>query len=638
MDPADGGAHRIPLEEFRQSWSGVLLLVAPDSEIPPVSGANTNAVARFWKLAAPHRAMMAQAAFGAIAYTLLGLSISIFVQKVVDYVIPDGNRDLLDLLTMMMVGLLAVQVYLRCVKDLLVLRTGQRIDAGLLLGYYQHLLRLPQRFFDTMRVGEIVSRLNDAVKIRAFVNEVSLELLVNVLVVVFSFSLMLVYSPELAALVSASVPLYLLLYWVTNRVNRVHQRRTMEAAADLEAHVVESVGAITTIRRLGVESHNVFGAETRLVRLLRPVHAVGWSSALSGSAGELVARASTIALLWFGAILVLRQVLTPGELMSFYALNGHLTPPVLGLIAANRQVQDALVAADRLFEIIDLEQEDDSGVVDLSERDFEVIRFRDVYFGYGNRPPLFRGLSLTLRQGELTAIVGESGSGKSTLAALAQRIHIPQAGQISYGRIDVRHIRRTSLLAAVSVVPQEVVLFTGSLLDNLAPGELQPDVERVAAIIDRLGLRDFVDSLPTGLATPIGERGLSLSGGQRQRVAIARALYRRPRVLILDEATSGLDATGEASVIRTLRQLQYRGMTIVMITHRLTSATHADRILVLERGALAEDGSHGELIAKGGSYYNLWQHQTGGLEFNPQGSRGENGLSGRQPWSSPTPA
>ncbi len=301
--------------------------------------------------------------------------------------------------------------------------------------------------------------------------------------------------------------------------------------------------------------------------------------------------------------------------MSFYALNGHLTPPVLGLIAANRQVQDALVAADRLFEVLDLEQDDDGGVVDVVGRHFDTISFRNVHFRYGSRPPLFRGLDLTLREGELTAIVGESGSGKSTLAALLQRIHPPQSGHIFYGRIDVRHIRRSSLLAAISVVPQDVVLLSGTLLENLAPGEHRPNLERVAELVDRLGLRELVDTLPAALDTPVGERGLALSGGQRQRVAIARALYREPRVLILDEATSGLDATGEILVIRALQELQRGGMTIVMITHRLTSALHADRILVLENGCLVEQGSHRELAAAGGAYYRLWEHQMGSADL-----------------------
>jgi ATP-binding cassette, subfamily C, bacteriocin exporter len=613
MDPADGLARWIARDEFLKSWSGVLLLLAPQEGLTAAPSQRSSSLARFLALARPHRATMLQAGVGALAYTLLTLTTAVFVQKVVDYVIPDGNRDLLDLLTLAMVSLLAFQIYLRCVKDLLVLRTGQRIDAKLILGYYRHLLRLPQRFFDTMRVGEVVSRLNDAVKIRVFINEVALDLLVNALIVISSLGLMLTYSRELTTLVSASVPLYLLIYWAANRANRVDQKGAMEAAADLEAHVVEAVGAAATIRGLQLEEHSAFGAETRLVRLLRPVYGVGRTATLSGGMAEMVSRAATIALLWFGAVLVLEQSLTPGELMSFYALNGHLMAPILALIASNRQVQDALIAADRLFEIMDLERECDSGTAELVHRRFDRVQLRGVHFRYGSRPPLFSGLDVSLRQRELTAIIGESGSGKSTVAALVQRLHDPQQGSVLYGDLDVRHIRRESLRAAVAVVPQEAVLFTGSLLDNLAPGEDDPDLERLVGILTSVGLRELIDTLPAGLETQLGERGVATSGGQRQRIAIARALYRRPRVLVLDEATSGLDTGTEALVYRTLRRLQVEGVMVVVITHRLTTAMTADRILVLAKGKFLEDGTHAELMARRGEYYRLWQHQTGAV-------------------------
>ena len=615
MDPAAGEVRRIPLAEFAEAWTGVVLLLAPKSGVALQDSDHIAPILRLWRIAAPHRTTIAQASVGALAYTVLGLAAAVFVQKIVDFVIPDGSRDLLDLMTFAMVLVIALQIYLRCVKDLLVLRTGQKIDAGLLLGYYDHLLRLPQRFFDTMRTGEIVSRLNDAVKIRLFVNEVSLELLVNLLVVVCSLGLMATYSWRLAAVVGASIPIYVAIYWVSNRLHRQEQRRVMEAAADLEAHLVESVGAAALLRRLRLEQQSVEKAEIHLVRLLRPIYAVGRTALASGGAAELVSRLGTVALLWFGTVLVLREELTAGELMSFYALNGHLTVPVLGLIAANRQVQDALVAADRLFEIIDLEREQDGGVVGFPAPGFGALRFRGVHFRYGSRPPLFRGLDLAIREGAITAIVGESGSGKSTLAALAQRLYQPHGGRILFGEVDIRYIRRDSLLDAVCVVPQDTVLLSGSLLENLIPGVPEPEISRLAVILAQLGLEEFVDALPEGLGTQVGERGLALSGGQRQRIAIARAIYRRPRVLILDEATSGLDAAAEARVFQVLRELQRDGTTVVLITHRLTSALHANRVLVLHEGALAEEGTHRELLRSAGAYMRLWRHQTSGVSF-----------------------
>lgn len=619
MDPGDGAVHHLQRAAFADRWTGILLLLARKESVSAVatqrSGtlSKSGTLSRFWRLAAPHRRATMEAMLGAIAYTVLGLATAVFVQKVVDLVIPQGDRQLLDLLTLAMVLVVAAQVYIRAIKDSLVLQTGQKLDAALLQGYFEHLLTLPQRFYDTMRVGEIVSRLNDAVKVRHFLNEVAVDLLVNTLVIASSFGLMLVYSWRLALLVGLSVPLYITIYAVSNRLNRRDQRRTMEAASDFEAHVVETVGAARTVRSLGIERHAALQAERRLVRLLRPIYAVGRTAVASGSTAEFVTRLSTIALLWLGTRLVLQNSLTAGELMSFYTLNGHLTMPVLAVIAANREVQDALIAADRLFDILDLEREVDTGVLTLGRERLGDIHFKDVHFRYGSRPPLFRGLDLSIPQGCITAVVGESGSGKSTLAALLQRIHLPESGRILFGNVDIRYIRRESLLQRVAVVPQEVVLFSGTLLDNLLPGETHPDLHRLQEVLDWIGLNDLEANLPGGLFTPVGERGYALSGGQRQRVAIARALYRNPEVLVLDEATSGLDAESESLVQETMRRLAAAGGTIVLITHRLTSAMAADHILVIANGNLVETGSHQALLARDGLYRRLWLLQTGGV-------------------------
>jgi ATP-binding cassette subfamily B protein len=352
------------------------------------------------------------------------------------------------------------------------------------------------------------------------------------------------------------------------------------------------------------------------------VYAVGLTSVLSAGAAELVSRVTTVGLLWLGTVMVLRQTLSPGELMSFYALNGHLTGPVLGLIAANRRVQDALVAADRLFDILDLEREGDNGSIELRPTTAsEAIGFRKVCFRYGTRPPLFDELSLGIPRGSFTALVGESGSGKSTFAALLQRLYTPESGQILIGGMDIRHVRRDSLLRTVAVVPQDAILLTGSILENLAPGEHAPDLANIVAVCERVGIREFVDGLPAGFATPLGERGVDLSGGQRQRLAIARALYRQPNVVVLDEATSGLDATTENLIYQELRRLQSDGLTVIVITHRLTTAMHADGIIVLAHGKLVEQGTHRELVERTGIYQRLWLQQTAGV-LTSQGPAG----------------
>ncbi|RPD46382.1 peptidase domain-containing ABC transporter [Hymenobacter sediminis] len=606
MDPGDGQLHRVSVAEFQQQWSGVLLLLLPDTSFVP-GDHKSSTLGRFWKLVQPHKSVMVQALFGAAVYTVLGLAMSIYVQKVVDHVLTEGNRNLLNLLSVGMLLLLVFQLFIGAMKSLFALQTGQQIDARLILGYYKHLLQLPQAFFDSMRVGEIISRVNDAVRIRAFVNDVALNLLVNVLIVLLSFALMFTYYWKLAVLMLGILPLYGGIYWVQNRLNRRYQRQLMEQSAELEAQLVESVTAMGTIKRFGMESFAQERTETRFIRLLQTVYYSGKHGIISASASEFVSQLFRIGLLWTGSYFVLNNELTPGELLSFYAVLGYFTGPASSLIGANKTVQDALIAADRLFEIIDLERESHDNKTDLLPDLAGDIHLHNVTFAYNTRGTVFQDLTLHISRGSITGIVGESGSGKTTLLSLLQGLYPLAGGSITIGGLDIRHLTLESLRRVVSVVPQQIDLFTGSIVENIAIGDIEPDMRRIISICKQLGILEFVEKLPHGFATQLGERGAGLSGGQKQRLAIARALYRCPEILILDEATSALDTVSEQYVQQTLQQLRDEGRTVILIAHRLSTIMHADKIVVLGAGKLLEEGTHNELLHKVGAYYTLWQ-------------------------------
>lgn len=601
--------HKMDHEDFLIEWTGVLILMEPEATFK-TGNEKTGMTKKFLSLMAPHKSVMLQAVFGALIYSILGLSTSIYVGKITDYVLVDRNLNLLNLMGVIMLVLLLLRTFIGAMKSILALKTGQRIDAALILGYYKHLLTLPQQFFDTMRVGEIISRVNDAVKIRNFINNVSLDLLVNVMILLFSVCLMFVYSWKLALITLLAAPLFLVILYSFNKLNRKYQRHIMESSADLEAQLVESLNSISTIKRFGIEEYANLKTETRFVHLLKNTYRSIYGSIMAQGGIQFVSTGITIAILWLGSVLVIDQELTPGTLMVFYSLVGYVISPIGSLISSNQTIQDALIAADRLFQIMDLEREqNEEQKIELTEEMVGDISFEDVCFRYGSRKEIFSALNLTIEKGKMTAIVGESGSGKTTLMSLLQHIYPIQGGHIRIGKHDIAEIDNRSLRQRIGTVPQHIELFSGTIAENIAVGELHPKMIRIKALMEMLGLEEFIERQPKGYQTQIGEHGVNLSGGERQRIAIARALYKNPEIIILDEATSSLDNIAENQVKIVMEVMKDAGKTVIIIAHRLSTVKHADRIIVLHNGEVKEEGTHEELSQKDGLYRKLWKEQ-----------------------------
>ncbi|KFC40133.1 peptidase C39 [Elizabethkingia anophelis] len=609
MDPAYGKMQEYTLQEFSEIWTGVLILLEPN-EYFEQKDEKTSLYKRFWNLVQPHKSILLQALLGAVVYTILGLSTSIYIEKITDYVLIDGNKRLLNLLSVGMIVILLFQIFISVMKSVLVLQTGQKMDKHLILGYYKHLLKLPQRFFDTMKVGEIISRVNDAVKIRTFINDVAIQIFVNIFIIIFSFALMFTYYWKLALITALVIPFYFLVYWITNKLNKKVERKLMEESAELESHLVESITSVRTIKQFGVETFANNKTDNAFTKLLKTIYTSVLNALFSSNSSEFLSRIFTIVLLWAGSGYVIDRVITPGELLSFYALIGYFTSPVSQLIGMNKTVQNALIAADRLFEIMDLEREETTDKLELSPEHIGDIQFKEVSFSYGSRADVFADFNCTIEKGKTTAIVGESGSGKTTLASLLQNLYPLKGGKILIGDYDINYISNYSLRNLISVVPQQIDLFSGNVIENIALGEDFPDVQRILDITKKLGILTFVEKLPNGFQTYLGENGALLSGGQKQRIAIARALYKNPEILILDEATSSLDTESELVIQNTLNEFRSQGKTMVVIAHRLSTIANADTILVMKEGQIIEQGNHQELISKDSTYKSMWEKQS----------------------------
>lgn len=588
MDPANGKLKRMTWPEFSDIWKGILLLLLPSDSFE--AGTKTKKIwPWFWKLLKPHYAILIQAIVGSMLYTLLGFSTSVFIRNITDQVLVFSDLWLLKTMGAAMIVILFLQLSLSVFKDVFIIRIGQEIDARLVLGYQNHLFQLPQRFFDTMKIGEIISRVGDAIKIRMFISHTVMSLTVNVFIVVLSYLLILYYNWKIGLFLLSMIPLYLVVFLLTDIFNRKTERKVMEASARLESHLVESLQGIRTLKFFGAESYVLQKTEVKFLSLLKAGYRSSLNQVFAQSASFGLQNLFTTGLLWIGSFYVLESQLTTGELLSVYAILGYLTGPVAAVIASNKSIQNALIAADRLFEITELDTNEQGQGVSLSENRSGDIVFSQIEFNYKPGLKVLDQFSATIRAGEITAIKGESGSGKSTLLNLLLRAYPIEKGTIKIGGTDLRYISDASLKKVISAVPQNIELFSGTIAENIALGDAHVDLKRVLEIINLLEMEDFIESLEHGCHTLIGEDGVNLSGGQRQRIAIARAIYRKPQILLLDEPSSSLDGRSEKSMIRAMHSLKNEGKTVILVSHRRSTLAEADRILVMENGKLTQE-------------------------------------------------
>lgn len=608
MDPGTGTLVKTKLDAFTKIWTGVLLLIEP-SIAAPDSAFTISTKQRLYHLLYSNRSLLLQGFIGALVYTILGLSVSIYIQKLVDTVFVDGDLGLLNLISMMMILLLCVQQYTGTFKTVLGLQIGQRMDAALITHYLRHLLQLPQFFFDTMRTGEVLSRINDAVMIRNFISDTIMQVVVNSLILLCSFLLMFFYSSKLALWMLVLLPLYSALYFLSNKINKYWQRKLMERSAAMETELVGTLQASATIKRFGLEHVMMEKNETRLISLLRTLYATGTRNIAVSSVAEFLTKLFTLFILWIGSISVIERTLTPGTLLSFYSIIGYFTGPVLVLIGSTKSFQEAMIAADRLFEIMELEIEE-AAQIGRYQCSFKAgtIVFDKVSFRYGSRQTVFTDLSFQINPGACIGIAGESGSGKSTLLHLLLCLYPLQSGQIRIGETDISDVSLTELREKIAIVPQETDILSGTILENICLNTAV-DMDSVIKLCQQVGLDHFIRSLPEGYHTVLQEQGTNLSGGQKQKIGIVRALYRQPSILLLDEATASLDTISESVVQGCLQYHRRKGITIILVAHRLTTLRFCDEILVLQQGKLMERGSHEYLIQKKSLYATMWNQR-----------------------------
>jgi ATP-binding cassette subfamily B protein len=616
-DPARG-VQTLSREAFCRLWTGYLLLAVPEQNAAAPGQAPVQPWRRFRTLLAFHTPVLAEGFCCALLMTVLGVATSCFLQHLVDNVLVRNETRLLNALGVGMLLVILFRTLFGVLRQYLLAHVGRQVDLALIAGYARHLLSLPLRFFEMRRVGEILSRVNDAAKVREAVSGTTTTAVVDGTLVVLLLGLLWAYDARLALVASAFVPLLVLSAVAHHPATRRRSRQAMEQAAQVSAHLVEDVSGVETVKAFGAERTRADAGEQHLVRFVQSLFALQKLGVSTSALGLLVTSLAGLAVLWYGGHRVIAGALTIGELLFFYTLLGYLLGPLERLAAVNLKLQDALVAVDRLYQVLDLELEQATGPPRATFAGLhEAVELKGVSFKYGCRANVLEGLDLRIPAGKTVAVVGESGSGKSTLLKLLMGYYAPTEGQLLLDGVDVRDCDLASLRARVGLVAQEPFIFTGTVAENIVLGRPGAAREEVIAVARAAGLDEFLAGLPERYDTVIGERGANLSGGQRQRLAIARALLRQPDVLLFDEATSHLDTATERAIQENLKTA-LAGKTVVLVAHRLSTIQSADYIYVLHQGKVVEQGSHRELLVQGGRYAALWRTQTEGLEKNPR--------------------
>ncbi|MFB2767971.1 peptidase domain-containing ABC transporter [Pelatocladus sp. BLCC-F211] len=609
-DPAIG-QRTLTFKEFEKGWTGYALLLQPTALLKDAQD-KTTSLWKFFELVKPHHKVLLEIFFASVLIQLFGLVTPVFTQLLLDRVLVQRSFTTLNAIALGMIIFGLFRVIMNGVRQYLLDHTANRVSVALLVGFIKHTFRLPLSYFESRYVGDIVSRVQENEKIQRFLTGQTLSILLDLLTLVIYLGMMFWYSWRMALFVLFTVPPFFILALASTSILRRISREIFNAGAEENSYLIESLTGIRTVRSLSIEQTVRWHWEELLNKLIKKgFNAQIISNRLTVITGVIETFVNT-SLLWYGASLVINQELTIGQLVAFNMLVGNVISPFQRLSLLWNQLQEIVISTERINDVLEAEPEEDlqhklrKALGSLRGH----IRFQNVTFRYHpeNDTNVLENINFEIQPEQMVAVVGRSGSGKTTLSKLILGLYPPSDGKVFIDGQDVNHISLRSLRSQVGVVDQDSFLFGGTIRENIAIAHPDASLEEITQAAHMAGADEFIQQLPLGYETQIGEGGGMLSGGQRQRLAIARALLGNPRLLLLDEATSHLDSESERIIQNNLKTI-LKERTSVIIAHRLSTVRNADLILVLDRGLLVESGTHNELIAKKGHYYYLNQQQ-----------------------------
>ena len=583
MDPMDGEMHKLDEAEFQKLWTGYIILITPASTF--LKGDHTIPLSsRITGLLKDHGREIVPSVLGSLTYVLIGLGTSLLLQHTIDHIMPQHSLEPIFHCAILFGILVVLSVFIGYIRTIYLIRGSINIDAAIIMEYIHHILHLPLSFFRERGIGEIHSRISDVYRIRAFVSGKLIMMFVSAIALAGSFLLLFSFYWKLAVMILGFIPIYCALYYWADRKNMANNRRIIETSAKFDSTTIGAISSIETAKNFSCEEFFRNQVERQYTNMAQTLYCGGKGNAMISTLIEATSQIMTFMVITLGATFVIKGELTAGELVSFYTLTSFFTSPLGALIESTRELNEARIAAKRVFEVLDLEKENDqSKMIPMPEKLEGDIIFDSVSFRYPGRQPLFQRLSFRIHQGKINTITGANGCGKSTIASLIMRNLIPAEGKILIDNINISHLEIGRWRQYISIIPQHGSLFNGSVLENIVMGDKHPDIDKVVRLCGAVGMIDFINCSEEGLHKQVGEGGKKLSGGERIKILLVRALYRDPKILIMDESTSQLDKESVHMTISLAKRLTGQGMTVINISHDQSIMECSDYIVDLDK-------------------------------------------------------
>jgi len=612
-DP-EKGLRKLSRKEFETGWDGMLVVCEPTQKfrhLEPVA----NPWARFIAYLLPYKIHFMEAMIAALVMNLLSLATPLFIQNIVDKVVVHKDKGLLNMMLIGM-GMTAIfKLMTSTTQNLLIAHTISRVDLNLMAEFYRHILSLPMKFFQGRQIGDILTRFGENQKIRGILAGSTITVILNTLMLVVYFMMMRIYSPTLTWFVIFFIPWYIFnTLFFTPRIKAVANQIFLSNTQQ-QSSLIESLSGIEAIKSTGNEYWARSRWENAFVDRVNLSYKQSKLGLLFDTIGQLINLSASISVLWYGANEVMDGKMSIGELMGFNMLMGSVMGPVMQFVGLFNSFAEVRISMDRVNDINNVKPEQEpvtnpEKIPTILSKVEGRLQFRNIKFRYGGEesPLILNNFNVTIDPGTSVAFVGPSGCGKSTVIKMIMGFNMPYSGECLVDGKDITSLDLISYRRQVGIVLQDSFLFSDTVAGNIALGDTEPDMNAVREAARLSSADDFIVRLPLGYQTMLGEKGIKVSGGQRQRICIARALYRRPKILIFDEATSALDNESEARIQQNMKSIM-AGRTSISIAHRLSTIKDSDFICFCENGQVLERGSHDDLVAMKGRYYNLAKKQ-----------------------------